>query len=65
MAVRKKTGDLHRYECMDIVASIRSIMYPTQNHEWSPDTLDAIARVLDKHGIATPEPRPPKVKKTA
>lgn len=31
-----------------VLFQIAAILYPTPDHEWSADTLDAIARALDE-----------------
>jgi hypothetical protein len=48
-----QVGDLNREEMEDIVEKIRDILWPRGKEEapWSPDTIDAIASVMDEYHL--------------
>jgi hypothetical protein len=59
------TSQLSDSQCRTIVATVREILWPTQDHIWSPDTLEQIAEVFEEYDVNNPEPaRPGRKKKT-
>jgi len=48
-----QVDDLNESEAKDIVEKIRDILWPRgeADKEWSPDTMDAVAQVMDNYHL--------------